>query len=171
MLRNVVTPRTDVRPRHQNGISISSLLYRHKKELLDFSCFNAKCSSLRYNSLKRLIGELACDRSLEIIMLKLWDLGKYLEFNRKLMEQPKLVLHGTQSQIENKKKDFLQQHDFDKKYLPYHTMTEATCHNLMAKIALSIYCESIEMLCIDDRIFNLDELEELTSEKDEVDFM
>ena len=49
-------------------------------------------------------------------------------------------------------------------------MTESTCHNLLSKIALAIFCEKEHMLCIDDRIFDLEELEELTTEKDEVDF-
>lgn len=49
-------------------------------------------------------------------------------------------------------------------------MTESTCHNLLAKIALAILSEKEQNLCIDDRILGLEELEELTSEKDEVHF-
>lgn len=105
-----------------------------------------------------------------MILVKLWDLGKYIRQQNRLVSELPAKARRIEDKVTQHKVDYLINKVKHAENIPLRVLTVSECQNLLGKIALCIYIVYERALCIIRKIFSMEKLCHLAGEKDEVEF-
>lgn len=102
-------------------------------------CFNAFINKtlMRQILLKREL--IANQEQLQVILLKLWDLGKYVRCTDMLSKSLPLQMRRNPKAVVQQKINFLQNHIGEQQNVPLRVLAMPDCQTLLQKISLALY--------------------------------
>ena len=83
--------------------------------------------------------EYSDDQKLQVILLKLWDIGKFLKYSKEIEENVPVQLRRSEKLMNKKKVNYLNKKHEHVENVPLRTLMFGECQNLLGKIALGIF--------------------------------
>lgn len=137
---------------------------------MDWQCFDYKIMERGLHEYTEKLEELSTCSQLQVILVKLWDLGKYIRHQNRLINELPVKARRMEDKVTQHKVEYLVNKVKHAENIPLRVLTESECHNLLGKIALCLYIVYERALCIIHKIFSTEKLSQLAQEKDEVEF-